>query len=110
MNDLIVPHVNKIGSSLEEGKKNIYSAEYRIGKLDTMIPKINISLSQQHYPTSAVIPSFVNQCLNAISCIEQIIQKIEDCNDTISINLDIIKILKIQTNSIKENIPRTSNT
>ena len=87
----IVPLVNKVGNSLEERRKNLSSAEYRIKKLDSIIPKIHTSLSQQHHPTGAVVSGFVNQSLSTITCIEHIFQKVEDSNDTISMNLNLIE-------------------
>ena len=86
-----MPFVNKIGSALGEIKKNISSATYRVKKLDEIIPKINVSLSQQHHPSGAIVSSYVKQCLSAFSTIEQIAQKVEDNRDSISINLNLIQ-------------------
>ena len=60
-------------------------------KLDEIIPKINFLLSQQHHQGGAVVSSYVNQCLSAITTIEQIAQKVDKNSDSISINLDIIQ-------------------
>ena len=73
--------MSEIGSALGEIKKNISSATYRVKKLDEIIPKINVSLSQQHHPGGAIVSSYVNQCLSAISTIEQIAQKVEEISD-----------------------------
>ena len=59
--------------------------------MDEIIPKINQSLAQEHHPGGPVVTSYVNQVMSAISTIELIAQKVEECSDAININLDLIQ-------------------
>ena len=62
--------------------------------MDSIIPKIHTSLSQQQDPTGAVVSGFINQSLSKITFIKQIFEKIENNDDTINMNLDLIENLE----------------
>ena len=87
----IVPIVKEVGDALEERRKNLASVEYRIKKLDSSIPKIHTALAQQHDHAGAVVSGFINQSQSTITVIKEILQKVENNNDTINKNIDFIE-------------------
>ena len=83
--------VKEIREALENRKKNLASAEYRLKKLDNTIPKIHTALAQAHDPSGAVVNGYINQSQSTINFIEEIIEKVENDNDVINMNGDIIE-------------------
>ena len=86
----IVSTVEEVGDTLENRRKNVTSVEDRLKNLDVSIPKIHTALAQQHDPAGAVVNSFINQSQNTITVIKEILQKVENDNNTINMNMDII--------------------